>query len=274
MSAYVQSNTQEGLIKRLVSTATLVGKEGFLAKLVDATGEATVELCGDGECALFVIEEGAAVGSYATLRPLTQGANVRIVASGTIQGGVKVASDSAGKIATATAGEHVIGVLEEDCVSGQYALVRPVALGFHQASTAYTATQAAITDNSGGEAADGTIAVVTAPTAIAATLTDSTGQSGTHDDTLAATTTQADLTGGESPTEGEFNTLLAEVRVICQNASDTAQKVIETVAAQAEDRAAIVALTNAVKELSTAVNAARVDIAALETILNTNKITS
>lgn len=58
-------------------------------------------------------------------------------------------------------------------------------------------------------------------------LTDNTGQSGTHDDTLAATTTQADITGGEAPTEAEFNTLLAEVRVICQNVSDVAQKVKE-----------------------------------------------
>lgn len=144
---------------------------------------------------------------------------------------------------------------------------------------------AALTDNSGGAAADGTIGAVTAPTALTdngggtadatvdsqaapVTLTDSTGQSGTHDDTLAATTTMADLTGGEDPTEAEFNTLLAEVRVICQNASDTAQKVIELVTlagtarnnlkelttAQAANRLAIVALTDAVKELATKVN--------------------
>jgi len=68
-----------------------------------------------------------------------------------------------------------------------------------------------------------------AQAAISATLTDSTGLSGTHDDTLAATTTQADLTGGEDPTEAEFNTLLAEIRVMCQNQSDVAQKVIELV---------------------------------------------
>lgn len=81
-----------------------------------------------------------------------------------------------------------------------------------------------LTDNGGGTA-DGTVASAAAPT----TLTDSTGLSGSHDDTLAATTTQADITGGESPTEAEFNTLLAEVRIMCQNDSDTAQKVIELV---------------------------------------------
>lgn len=143
-----------------------------------------------------------------------------------------------------------------------------------------------LTDNSGGAAADGTIGVVTAPTALTdngggtadgtvasqaapATLTDSTGLSGSHDDTLAATTVPADLTGGESPTEAEHNTLLAVVRVIAQNASDTGQKVIELVTlagtahdnlkelttAQAADRTAIIAATDAIKELATKQNA-------------------
>jgi predicted RecA/RadA family phage recombinase len=82
-----------------------------------------------------------------------------------------------------------------------------------------------LTDNGGGTA-DGTVAAQAAPT----TLTDSTGLSGTHDDTLAVTTVPADLTGGESPTEAEHNSLLAVTRVIAQNGSDTAQKVIELVA--------------------------------------------
>lgn len=148
------------------------------------------------------------------------------------------------------------------------------------------AAEADLTDNSGGAAADGTIGVVTAPTALTdngggtadgtvalqaepVTLTDNTSFSGTHDDTLAAVTVPADLTGGEPPTEAEHNALLAVVRVIAQNQSDTAQKVIELVTlagvtqdnlkevttALAQDRTAIVALTDAVKELSTKQNA-------------------
>ncbi len=148
------------------------------------------------------------------------------------------------------------------------------------------AVVAAITDSSGGAAANGTIEAITAPTALTdngggtadatvasmaapTTLTDSSGQSGTHDDTCAATTTQADLTGGESPTEAEFNTLLAEVRVICQNLSDVTQKVIEVVTwmgtvqnnfkelttAQAANRTAIVALTHGLAELAAKDNA-------------------
>ncbi len=83
---------------------------------------------------------------------------------------------------------------------------------------------ASLTDNGGGTA-DGTVASQAAPV----TLTDSTGLSGTHDDTLAATTVPADLTGGEAPTEAEHNALLAVVRVMAQNASDNAQKIIELV---------------------------------------------
>lgn len=62
-------------------------------------------------------------------------------------------------------------------------------------------------------------------------LTDSTGLSGTHDDTLAATTVPADIAGGESPTEAEHNAVLAVLRVMAQNASDQAQKTLEILAA-------------------------------------------
>lgn len=87
--------------------------------------------------------------------------------------------------------------------------------------------QAAITSlaDNGGGTADGTVASQAAPV----TLTDSTGLSGTHDDTLAATTVPADITGGEPPTEAEYNAHLAVTRVIAQNVSDVGQKVIELV---------------------------------------------
>ncbi len=95
--------------------------------------------------------------------------------------------------------------------------------------------QAAVTalvDNGGGTA-DGTVASQAEPV----TLTDSTGLSGTHDDTLAATTVPAALTGGESPTEAEHNAVLTLLGVMVQNQSDVAQKVIElvTLAATAQD---------------------------------------
>lgn len=82
-----------------------------------------------------------------------------------------------------------------------------------------------LTDSTGGTAND-TLTAVGGLT----TLTDSTGGSGTHDDTLADPSVPADLTGGESPTEAEHNAALAALRIVNQNGSDTAQKVIEVVA--------------------------------------------
>lgn len=146
------------------------------------------------------------------------------------------------------------------------------------------AAEADLVDNSGGAAADGTIGVVTAPTAIAATLTDSSGYSGTHNDTVAAMAAVAALTenggalggvqdgnitalvdpagdAGASLIDGvrevaaKVNALAAAEAVHAQNISDVAQKIIELVTAQGEDRTAIVALTDAVKELSTKLNA-------------------
>lgn len=82
-----------------------------------------------------------------------------------------------------------------------------------------------LTDNTGGTA-NNTLTALGGLT----TLTDSTGLSGTHDDTLAATTVPDDLTGGESPTEAEHNAALTVMRVMAQNTSDVAQKMIEVVA--------------------------------------------
>ncbi|OFW05653.1 MAG: hypothetical protein A3H96_11370 [Acidobacteria bacterium RIFCSPLOWO2_02_FULL_67_36] len=149
------------------------------------------------------------------------------------------------------------------------------------------AAEADLVNNSGGAAADGTIGVVTAPTAIGATLTDNSGDSGTHDDTIADGLTAAapaaitnyaavvNMTDPVAKAEGEavsaaLATLENEVTALqvtvaaCvtdltvqnQNDSDLAQKVIELVTAQAADRAAIVALTDAVTELSMKINAA------------------
>jgi predicted RecA/RadA family phage recombinase len=153
------------------------------------------------------------------------------------------------------------------------------------------AAVADLVDNSGGAAADGTIGAVTAPTAIGATLTDNTGGSGAHDDTIAdglTATAPAGVTavavgdldatnnGWGASSEANFDkihtaidALVADVTelqskldaavtdlgVQNQNDSDLTQKVMELVTAQGENRTAIVALTDAIKELSTKQNA-------------------
>jgi len=124
MPAFIQSSTQQGLVVK-VASSNLTDKEGYLVKLVDGTGDATVALSGNGELALFVVEDGGASGANVTCRPLDPNRNVRIISSGTIAGGAIVASDANGKIEAASSGDYAVGVLEEDAVAGQYALVRP-----------------------------------------------------------------------------------------------------------------------------------------------------
>lgn len=229
-------------------------------------------------------------------RPIADGALGAVAACGgvyemtageAIAAGKKVYfNTTTNKLVETASGNKLFGFLPPDeSASADGDTVRAVHMPDLSAST-YAAVVAALTDNSGGAAADGTIGVVTAPTALtdngggtadgtvaslapATTLTDSTGLSGSHDDTLAATSVPADLTGGEDPTEAEHNALLAVVRVMAQNDSDLAQKVIELVTfqgvvqddfkelttAQGQNRTAIVALTDAVAELATKTNA-------------------
>jgi predicted RecA/RadA family phage recombinase len=146
-----------------------------------------------------------------------------------------------------------------------------------------------LTDNSGGASADGTIGAVTAPTALTdngggtadgtvasqaapTTLTDNTGGSGTHDDTLAAVTapTLTDWNGSSVyPSAAQGTAITGAINALKQNQSDAAQKIIEIITlegvaqnnlkelttTQGQNRTAIVALTDAVKELSTKQNA-------------------
>lgn len=113
--------------------------------------------------------------------------------------------------------------------------VDPQLVNLSVPQTTITVTQATLTDNSGGATADGTIGAVTAPTAL-------THSFGTADNTV-------DDVGGA------FN----------QTTLNNNFKELTT--AQAANRAAIVALTDAIKELSTQINAAKVDIGALKTLL-------
>ena len=164
-------------------------------------------------------------------------------------------------------------------------------LGFWNATPVIqqaSADQTAVTNNTGGSVADAIAAVVTAPTAIAATLTDSTGDSGTHDDVLAdgltatapaAITNYAAVVAMTDPVtkaEGEAVSLalatledevsalrvtvaacVTDLTVQNQNDSDLAQKVMELVTAQAADRLAIIALTDGLAKTIELVNAVR-----------------
>ena len=127
-----QSNTQQGDIRLLASVA-LTDKEGYLAKIVNSSGTAKAALPTDvaDQCD-YVIIEGAAAGSYATLRPLVDGAQVRMRLNGTcVPGDIIVPAvingTDDGKVqklpATADVYSHV-GVAEESGADEQLVKVR------------------------------------------------------------------------------------------------------------------------------------------------------
>jgi len=137
-----------------------------------------------------------------------------------------------------------------------------------------SADQTAVTDNTGGSVADAIAAVVTAPTEIGATLTDSTGLDGSHNDTVSASVLLVGTLGGAADgtmesisdtSTGDRSTqimnnlqdILAAITVIRQNESDMTQKIIELVTAQAADRLAIVALTDGLAKTIELTNALR-----------------
>lgn len=152
------------------------------------------------------------------------------------------------------------------------------------------AAQAARVDNSGGATPDGTIDVVTAPTALTdngggtadgtvdsqaapVTVTDSTGMDGTHDDTTAdgrradGTMTGSadgdfelvnDTSTGDRSGEimNNFKECQAALAILTQNDSDLSQKIIELVTLQGTAQ-------NNLKELTTSQAANRAAIVSL-----------
>lgn len=103
--------------------------------------------------------------------------------------------------------------------------------GSHDNTLAATAALVTLTDSSGYSGThDDTIAATAAIT----TLTDSTGLSGTHNDTLEAVTTFTPSVAWDGaavfPSAADATAIGAAITALNQNASDTAQKVIELVA--------------------------------------------
>ena len=130
-----QSNTQTRDIV-VPANASLVGKEGCLARLVNDSGVATAALPGaTSDICPYVILEGADTGKPVLLRPMTAGGNVRIFIKGNASPAALVCpadGSDAGKIKaqpTSAGSYRPVGILEEAAQDGQLALVRPLALG-------------------------------------------------------------------------------------------------------------------------------------------------
>lgn len=170
-----QSNTRRGSIS-VIANEDLTGLEGHLAVLVEDTNVLEAKLPDTvKDLALFVIEEGVAAGSYATLLPLEPGQNMRLKLEGTCNPGDVLVLHTPdgdaddGKVAAigSEAGVYFSpGIAEEEGVDGQLVLVRPCprivnVSSAHIADPASAAalTQDALTDSSGGTPAT-TIAAI------------------------------------------------------------------------------------------------------------------
>lgn len=124
----IQNNTRRGMLP-FIGVASLVGLEGYLVELVNASGVAKVQVPDAiGDTAFFIVEKGAAAGAYSDVIPLETGTNQRAVAKGTGNpGAVLVLADPStaadkGKLRTlpATAGTYFSpGFAEEAFVDGQ-----------------------------------------------------------------------------------------------------------------------------------------------------------
>lgn len=129
----VQTNVKQGAF--LVNAGEdLTGKEGYLVKAADAGSELEVLLPTDvADITPYVVEEGAEHDSDATVIPLVQGNQYRVVAKGTGSSGDLLTHAAPGTAADkgklralpATADTYtVIGIAEEDFVDGQHVKFR------------------------------------------------------------------------------------------------------------------------------------------------------
>lgn len=124
-----QSNTCEGIVSFLASVS-LVDKEAYVLKLVDAAGDAKVALpTADADPVQFVCVNGAASGESVGCQPLNPNQSVRLKLSGAVVAGIAVVVENGGKVKTITglsSGTYfVVGYAEEDGADGDLVRVRP-----------------------------------------------------------------------------------------------------------------------------------------------------
>lgn len=130
-----QTNTQEG--KRFfIASVDLTGKEGYLAKVINASGKANAALITAlTDVPLYIVDDGGAAATNVSLDPLDPNREYRTPLKGACDSGdVLVLADpavaaDAGKVRKlpAAAGVYVqVGKAEQTGVDGQLVLWRPL----------------------------------------------------------------------------------------------------------------------------------------------------
>ena len=123
-----QNDTKSGILSMIVATTTLLDKEGTLAKL-SSTG--VTPPTANTDLALYLVYQGAAVGSYAEVMAIYPERNVRVRLNGTCAKGDTLILDTGadlGKVCTlgaATGRLFSPGIAEEAGVDEQMVLMRP-----------------------------------------------------------------------------------------------------------------------------------------------------
>lgn len=283
------------------SPVSFVAGEALVAhrrvKLDSGSGTIVV-YAGAGEAAIGITEDAAASGSGVAVRLIKHGGTHKVVCSASVVEGASLYGTASGKVDDAGTGAVIGTALEAG--SGDGAVIEAIldqdsAQGLAHIADVAAVTQDALTDNGGGTA-DGTVASMAAPT----TLTDNTGDTATHDDTLADGNTTAALTadngagtadgtveamadlatgGGNTYSDAAVNAVLAAIRnnfkevttklgtlitdngVHNQNESDLASKVIEIVTL-------ITTIQNNFKEVTTELGKIKTDNEAQVTKIN------
>ena len=208
----------------------LVGSGGVTRNTRVKTPAAIV-VAGAGEDALGIALETVAAGGYCAVKLFSAPGTFACVAAGPVTASAPVYGAASGKIDDAVSGNKIGTALEAAAADGDVIEVLPANVGDLFAVQAHVVdaaqTQTALTDNGGGTA-DATVADQSAP----ATLTDNTGDSATHDDTLQVVTTPtlSDWNGTSvHPSAAQGTAINDAIGALRQNESDLAQKIKELV---------------------------------------------
>lgn len=111
------SKDQVAKLVTLPANADLSAKQYYLCKLADASGVAQVAVSGDGNDAIGSIYEGGSAQGEATVVAI--GGIIKCIAGATLStSGVRVASDSAGKLSAVGTADKSLGFLLNSAVSG------------------------------------------------------------------------------------------------------------------------------------------------------------
>ena len=146
---------------------------------------AAIVTAGAGEDSIGIALETKSAGEYCAVKLWSAPGTFHCVAAGVVHASDAIYGAAAGKVDDTVAGNMIGTALEAAAADGDVIEFLPAGIGDLFSVQAHVADAVTLTDNTGKSAGhDDTLAATTEPT----TLTDNSGYSAGHDDTLAAVT--------------------------------------------------------------------------------------